>query len=251
MYPLPNFVWVPIYIAAIGIPAVTCVMLYRSAMTAGVSRRTGVGVSLIAGAVWGGWILAAALLAGAGVFRQDPSSFRPWLPIALAGAVAAPLLATRIPVVSRILADPGTPARLVLPQTMRVIGSVFLVVSALGALPAVFALPAGLGDFAVGISAPWVAWRAAHGHRAGAMWFNIMGLADLVVAVGLGFLGGIGPYRLLAVTPSTAPLTLLPLAMVPLTAVPLAAALHVISLAKLRAASRPNLHSARAVLAAR
>lgn len=251
MYPLPSFVWALVFIAVIGIPAVTCVVLYRSAMAAGLSRRTGMGVSLVAGTVWAGWIVAATLLAGAGVFRQDPSSFRPWLPIAFAGAIAAPLLATRIPVMSRILAEPDTPARLALPHTLRMIGSVFLVVSALGALPAVFTVPAGLGDFAVGISAPWVARRAARGHRAGVVWFNVMGLVDLAVAVSLGFLGGIGPYRLLAVTPSTAPLALLPLALVPLTAVPLGTALHAVSLVKVRAAVQQDADAARPVAAAR
>jgi hypothetical protein len=81
-------------------------------------------------------------------------------------AVAVALLATRIPVISRIVADPGTPARLALPQTLRVVGVAFLVVLALGKLPAGFAIPAGLGDIAVGVAAPLVARRLARGtHR--------------------------------------------------------------------------------------
>jgi hypothetical protein len=141
-------------------------------------------------------------------------------------------------VVSRILADPGTPARLAWPHTLRVLGGVFLIVLALDKLPAVFAIPAGLGDIAVGVAAPFVAWRLASGTDRGgavrsAVWFNILGIVDLAVAVSIGFLAGLGPTRLLQVTPSTEALTLLPLALIPTTAVPLAVALHLVSLRRL------------------
>lgn len=110
-----------------------------------------------------------------------------------------------------------------------------------GRLPAMFALPAGLGDIAVGLAAPSVARRLARGtgHRQ-AVWFNLLGIVDLVVAVGLGLLGGLGPYRLLHVTPSTEPLSLLPLALIPTMAVPLAIALHVTSLRLLSAGAKPS-----------
>ncbi len=113
-------------------------------------------------------------------------------------ALATLLLTTRIPMVSRILADPATPARLAWPHTLRVVGGVFLIVLALGKLPAVFAVPAGLGDIAIGAAAPFVAWRLARGtNRAGAVMsavgFNIMGIVDLAVAVSIGFLAGLGP----------------------------------------------------------
>ncbi|GAA3851889.1 hypothetical protein GCM10022403_099140 [Streptomyces coacervatus] len=151
----------------------------------------------------------------------------------------------------RILTDPATPARLALPQTVRVVGVVFLVVAALGKLPAVFAIPAGLGDMAVGVSAPFVTPRLARGtHWSGALSFNIMGLVDLVVAVSLGFLAGVGPSPLPHVTPTTAPVALLPLALIPTTAVPLAVALHLVSLARLRAAARTPATVGRAVAAA-
>jgi hypothetical protein len=46
-------------------------------------------------------------------------------------------------------------------QGWRVIGSIFLVLWAYGQLPAVFALPAGLGDVAVGLVAPFAAIAVA------------------------------------------------------------------------------------------
>jgi len=56
-------------------------------------------------------------------------------------------------------------------------------VMAQGHLPAAFALPAGLGDIALGVSAPFVARRLAHGTgRIGAVRFNVLGILDLIVA---------------------------------------------------------------------
>ena len=106
-----------------------------------------------------------------------------------------------------------------------------------GHLPAVFALPAGLGDIAIGVAAPFVARRLARGTgRAGAVRFNVLGILDLVVAVSIAFL----LFEFVEVTPSTAPLRLLPLALIPTVAVPLAFALHIESLRQLRTATRPQ-----------
>jgi hypothetical protein len=122
---------------------------------------------------------------------------------------------------------------------------------ALGRLPAIFALPAGLGDIAAGLAAPLVARRLAQGTgRRRAVWFHLFGILDLVVALGIGFLAGLGPWRPLEVTPSTEALSLLPLVLVPTTAVPLAIALHLVALRRLRAAARPAEDRREQVLAA-
>ena len=113
----------------------------------------------------------------------------------------------------------------------------FLIVMAQGHLPAAFALPAGLGDIAIGVSAPLVARRLARntGHT-GAVRFNVLGILDLVVAVSIAFL----LLGVVEVTPSTAPLRLLPLALIPTSAVPLAVVLHIVSLRQLSTAARPE-----------
>jgi hypothetical protein len=80
--------------------------------------------------------------------------------------------------------------------------------------------------------------------RTGAVWFNVLGLLDLVVAVSIGFLAGLGPAQLLPVSPSTVEVTLLPLALIPSTAVPLALALHIRSLLRLRRAPSPVVAAA-------
>jgi len=140
-------------------------------------------------------------------------------------------------VVARALAAPGMVSRLELPHTPRVAGVAFLFYLALGHLPALFALPAGLGDIAAGIAAPLVARRLAQGRgRRAALWFNAFGLTDLVTALTLGALTGFG---LLNVTPSSAPITELPLALIPTATVPLLFALHITSMFTLVRAPRP------------
>jgi hypothetical protein len=241
MYDLPSYVWALVLIGVIGIPATTCAMLYRGAIAAGLSRRTATAVTVAAAAVFGGWIVVSGLLARAGVYHQASGQAAPWFGVAFAGTLLVLLAATRLPLMARILAAPGTAARLALPHALRVVGVTFLIVMTLGHLPAVFALPAGLGDIAAGLAAPLVARRLARGSgRTRAVWFNLLGILDLVVALSVGFLAGLGPWRPLAVTPSTEPLSLLPLALVPTTAVPLAIALHIVSLRRLRASARPE-----------
>jgi hypothetical protein len=237
MYALPSYVWALVLAGAIGIPAATCAVLYRGAIAAGIGRRAATTVTAATAAVLGGWLVVSALLAGAGVYSLDPGEVVPWLLVVFTATLTALLLATRIPLVSRILADPGMPARLALPHTLRVVGVLFLIVMALGHLPAAFALPAGLGDIAIGVAAPFVARRLARGNgAAGAVRFNVLGILDLGVAGVIGFL----LLGLVEVTPSTAPLTLLPLALIPTTAVPLTVALHIVSLRRLRSAARPE-----------
>jgi hypothetical protein len=239
MYELPLYVWALVMVGVVGIPAVTGVALYRGAVAVGMGRRTATVIVTAAGAVWAGWLVTSGALAAVGAFRQDPGANRPWIGLAAVAALTAVLLAARIPVARRILADPGAPALLTWPHTLRVAGGAFLVVWALGGLPAAFAIPAALGDIAIGVAAPFVARRLARGiYDARAVWFNIMGLVDLVVAVGIGFLAGLGPARLLDVTPSTEAVALLPLALIATTAVPLAVALHIVSLRRLHAMSR-------------
>ena len=237
MYDLPIYVWALVLAGAIGIPAATSAVLYRGAIAIGLSRRAATAVAATSVALLVGWLVVSGLLARAGVYRQDPGETVPWFLVAVGATLIALLLATRIPLISRILADPGTPARLALPHSLRVVGVTFLIVMALGHLPAAFAMSAGLGDIAIGMAAPFVALQLARGTgRAGAVLFNVLGIVDLVVAGILGFL----LFRLIEITPSTAPLFLLPLALIPTVAVPLAITLHIVSLRRLRAAAKPE-----------
>ena len=209
--------WTLVLIGVVGMPAMVAYGLYQQ------SR----GRAAVFAAGWAAWIVVSAILAGNDVYRQSAVTAKPWIAVAAVGALIVALLATRLAV--RLESA-------IWPHTLRVIGVTFLIALALGKLPAVFAIPAGIGDIAVGISAPFIARRLARGDRSGAVWFNVLGLLDLVVAVSIGFLAGLGPAQLLHVSPSTVAVTLLPLALIPSTAVPLAMALHITSLVRLRRA---------------
>ena len=236
MYDPPAYVWALTIGGPTAIAAATCIALYGGAGRAGLGRRR---AGLLAGAaavVLGGWFTATAVIAGHGGYDTRPGQV-PWLPIAAAGSLAILLVLSRIPVVARALSAPGMASRLVLPHAFRVAGVFFLLYLALGHLPALFALPAGLGDIAAGIAAPLIALRLSRGtgRRAG-WWFNAYGLTDLTTATILGALIG---YGLLHVTSSTAPISQLPLALVIVADVPLMIALHITSLGAHGRASRP------------
>ena len=234
MSTLPIYVWAIVLVGLIGTTATMCVMLWRGALSAGFGPRTATAVAAGAGTVWATWVLANGLLAHADVYRFAPGKAQPWLPVAMTVSIAAVLLATRIPVVSRILTQPDALWRLTLPQIFRVVGVTFLIVMALGKLPAVFALPAGLGDIAIGIEAIFVARSLRRGVVSRrTVWFNILGLVDLVIALGVAVTAAPGVAHVLSLTPSTEQIALLPLVLVPTTVVPLAVALHLLSLSKL------------------
>jgi hypothetical protein len=221
---VPSYVWALILTGAIGIRALVSVGLYHAALAAGLARRTATTVAVGAAVLLVGWLAGSALLAYGGVYRSGP-----WSPAVVVGVLVALLASTRIPVLARVLAAPGVAAHLAWPQTVRVVGVVLLIMMFMGQLPALFAVPAGLGDLAVGLAAPWVARALARdtGHRR-AVRFNVLGIVDLVVALGTGMLSG-----LVLAGPSDAALGTLPLALIPTTAVPLAAALHIVSLRRL------------------
>jgi hypothetical protein len=234
MYDPPGYLWAITIAGITAIPAATCLVLYGGAVRAGLGRRRAVLLAGGAAVVLGGWFTASAVIAGHGWYHTLP-----WLPVAVAGFLGLLLALRRIPVVARALAAPGMVSRLELPHSFRVEGVAFLIMTALGHLPALFALPAGLGDIAAGIAAPLVAYRLARGTgRRAALWHNAFGMTDLVVALTLGALTG---FQLINVTPSGAPISELPLALIPTAAVPLLFALHITSVSALRRAQRAPL----------
>lgn len=128
-------------------------------------------------------------------------------------------------------------------QAWRTVGLAFLALFAYGLLPGVFALPAGLGDIAIALTAPWVAValrrdRAYAGSRGFAVW-NLLGILDLAVAV---VVGGLSTGFLAGFTAgvTTAPLARLPLVLIPAYFVPLFIMLHLTALFQARRAATEN-----------
>jgi hypothetical protein len=240
MYDPPGYLWAITIAGITAIPAATCVVLYYGAERAGLGRRRAALLAGGAAVVLAGWFTASAVIAGHGWYHARLGHGVPWMPVAVTGFFGTLLALRRIPAVTRALAAPGTAARLELPHSFRAAeGTVFLAIMALGHLPALFAVPAGLGDIAAGLAAPLVARRLARaGSRRAALWFTAFGMTDLVVALTLGTFTG---FQLINVTPSGAPISELPLALIPTAAVPLLFALHITSLLALRKTARPPL----------
>lgn len=191
------------------------------------ARGTVVAVALAA------WFLLVVALGAAEVFVGPPG--KP--PMAIGLGVSMPLLiffawmklspAFRAFVLSLDL-------RLVAGiQAWRFAGMGFLDLYAFHVLPAMFALPAGLGDMAIGATAPWIMLRLARrpdfaASPAFVRW-NLLGMLDLVVAVSLGALGTIlraGGHGEI----STAPMASLPLLLIPAFLVPVFFMLHITAL---------------------
>jgi hypothetical protein len=237
MYDPPGYLWAIIIAGVTAIPAATCVVLYGGAVRAGLGRMRAALLAGAAAVVLGGWFTASAVIAGHGWYHARLGHGVPWMPVAVIGFFGLLLALRRIPVVARALAAPGMASRLELPHSFRVIeGTAFLILMGLGHLPALFALPAGLGDIAAGIAAPLVATRLARGGgRRAALWHGVFGMTDLVVALTLGTLTG---FDLVNVTPSGSLISELPLALIPTAAVPLLFALHVTSVSALARAPR-------------
>src|SRR5215472_6053260 len=112
----------------------------------------------------------------------------------------------------------------------RLVGLVFLGLMATGQMPALWATCRHRRRHC-GCDAPWVANQLDKpGGKRIAIIFNLFGLADLVVAVGLGIMTSPGPLRVFHTTPTSEFATHFPLALVPGFLVPLAFALHIVSL---------------------
>jgi hypothetical protein len=122
-------------------------------------------------------------------------------------------------------------------QAWRIGGFSFPALYAYGILPGFLAWPAGLGDIAIGLTAPLILAALIRrpsfaASRTFGLW-NVLGILDLMVAVSMGALGS----RLLSNglgTLATAPMSYLPLVVIPTFFLPAFIMLHLASLFQAR-----------------
>ncbi len=180
------------------------------------------------------WAITTAVLAASGSYYQPPG-FRGPPPIGIQLVTALAILAACLwfsPTLRGLLRNEKNLIRL---NVWRLAGAIFLALMLAGQLPALWAIPAGVGDVLIGAAAFWVAARLdAPGGRRRAVVFNVLGVLDLVVAIGLGITVNPGPAQLFHTTPGAEMLTGFPLALVPGFLVPLAFMVHFVSLWQLR-----------------
>src|SRR5580704_3142023 len=187
------------------------------------------------------WFAMVVLLGAGGLF-ESPSGTAP---IAIGIGFAAPLVlffaALRLSQQFKALVL-SLDLRLVSAvQAWRFAGFGFLALYAYDVLPASFALPAGLGDIAIGLSAPWIVLALIRrpgfaGGTAFKVW-NALGVSDLVSAVATGALGSVLATGALGEI-TTAPMARLPLVLIPAYFVPIFLMLHITALIQARRAPR-------------
>ena len=122
-------------------------------------------------------------------------------------------------------------------QAWRFAGFGFLALYAYGVLPGFFAWPAGLGDMAIGMTAPWLLavllrQPSFATSRTFVIW-NLLGILDLVVALTTGALGTILVAGADAGV-TTGAMAQMPLVFIPAFFVPILFALHAAALLQAR-----------------
>jgi hypothetical protein len=201
------------------------------------SDRLGRGTRLNAvrwlGGLYAVWFPVMIWLAMDEVFVPSAAEVSLVLPLAILGPPLTLLAALALSPALRRVAGGLSQEWLVGIQMLRVMGGVFVLVWAGGAIPWEFALPAGLGDVVVGLIAMVALSRLRAGAANAGVWVrrtNIAGLADFAVAVGTGFLSAPGAIQLLALDRPNELINLYPLVLIPVFAVPVFIAVHLLSI---------------------
>jgi hypothetical protein len=189
------------------------------------------------------WLAVIWSAAINGVFRPGYSTL-PLVPVAifLPVVVGVPML-LRSKRIGEVL-DAMPASWLIGLQVYRVFGGIFLVGWARGVIPGLFALPAGIGDVTTGLLALPVAYflasRNGDAVRSGIAW-NIFGLVDFTIAVGIGLATAPGPFQVIVPSIPNTGVGLYPTVLIPAFAVPSSILLHVLSLRQLRRTRRQRL----------
>ena len=185
----------------------------------------------IRSAAWlSAWFMLVVILAATRALYYEHGLGTPGLGLAVALPIAV-LCATVARVQSLRESFHQVPLWLLVGMhTVRLLGISFVVLYAAHRLPAPFAPVAGWGDIFVGATAApvaWLAYRQVANARAIVWIWNLIGIADLIAAVGLGVTSSPGPARLIFAEPSSAIMTTLPWLLIPGFLVPLLFTVHI------------------------
>ena len=190
--------------------------------------------------LWGAllWFAVAAWLAARGVFVSRPDEPPLVLSLAFLLPVVLFVLALGLSDGWRVRVVSIPPLFLIALNGWRFIGLGFIMAYVEELLPGGFAWPAGLGDIAMAVTAPWVVARVAadDGFRFGKTFlaWNLFGIADFVDAV---LIGTLYPWPGFITGTNTALMQRLPFSLIPTFFVPLVAMAHFTLLAQRRARS--------------
>jgi drug/metabolite transporter superfamily protein YnfA len=188
--------------------------------------------------VLGAWFTLALALVITGAFRPEPGM----PPLGLVSMVLGPVLLYALAwwrsegfrqwVLSIDM------RLLMATHSMRMIGMGFVFMWFYGQLPAVFALPAGLGDAMAAVGGLYLAVLLYSGvsvSRASVWRWNTFGLLDFAIAVGAGALAAPGALLDFGTGATSLPMTVFPMAIIPAFFVPLFTLTHLAIYAQLKA----------------
>lgn len=177
------------------------------------------------------WYLAVLFLGISGFFAWRPL-FAPNIMLAFIILI----IAIKKILSSKTLQDAfaNTPLQLIMTvQVFRVMGVGFLALYTMRVLPGESAIPTGLGDVFIGITAPVVAYlytlKKPFSKQIAILW-NYAGIADLVMSITLGILTYPEPLKVIPTQVSNLPIALYPLVIIPVFAVPFSILLHLFTL---------------------
>lgn len=188
--------------------------------------------SIVIGLVLSAWFIAVLLSSQGGFFLKLSLRPLPNIGLLFVPIIVGVNILTRSINFQKIVDNISQPW-LIGVQITRVMGVAFLALYARGMMPAEFAIPAGIGDIVIGVTAPFMALilflNLPFGRKLAIAW-NMVGFSELIVAIITGFLTSPTPYQALALDNPNNFLFDFPMALVPVFAVPLALLLHIFSL---------------------
>jgi hypothetical protein len=195
-----------------------------------------VGGRLRAGLAFGLWFLVVVALGATNALGSKNVG-----PPGLAAAVMMPVLVlcyTYFAVPSVRTAFLAAPLWLLIAVNfLRALGVSFIILYAENRLPAPFAPSAGWGDVFTGAAAiplAWIVLRYGAQAKNLILAWNVIGLLDLVFAVGFGATSAPGPIQIFAGPPTTQIMTTLPWLIIPAFLVPIFVSLHIAIFYRLR-----------------
>jgi hypothetical protein len=219
----------------VGGPAVALAIL----VTALIARSSGAigrdqNAYVIAGAlVLAAWFAVSTAIAAAGGLNPAVTGNFSLAVLALSLALPLAVGATAgltSSSIRRLISQSNIQPGVIAVHALRIIpGSAFLVLAAVGALPAIFAVPAGLGDVLAGSAALLASRWITSGRWGRVLIWNVFGLLDFVAAAVLGLVTAPGPLHALQTSPTSALLLMQPLAIVVTFMVPVYTLLHLVS----------------------
>ena len=183
------------------------------------------------------WLAVVIYLAAAGAFQVPPGEAPLGFFLGVAIPVGIMLVGYRVSPSLRSYVLSIDPVILNLMQSWRILGGLFLALYAFNQLPGLFAWPAGAGDMAIGIAAPFIVWALVKDPdavlRSRYAAFHWLGMFDFVVAFATG-IAARGEIAGWVKGATTAPMGDLPLALIPGFLVPIFLMLHIAALLQIR-----------------